>query len=71
MVFLGIGPLGIGHTLYNAALRRVPATAVNLIATGEVFGGVLLSALFLAEYPTPFALAGGAIILLGIGLVIR
>ena len=71
MVFLGIGPLGIGHTLYNAALRRVPATAVNLIATGEVFGGVLLSALFLAEYPTPVALAGGAIVLLGIGLVIR
>ena len=71
VVFLGIGPLGIGHTLYNAALRRVPATAVNLIATGEVFGGVLLSALFLAEYPTPVALAGGAIVLLGIGLVIR
>ena len=71
VAFLGVGPLGIGHTLYNAALRRAPATAVNLIATGEVFGGVLLSTTLLAEYPTPLALLGGAIVLLGILLVIR
>lgn len=71
VVCLGIVPLGMGHTLYNAALRRAPATDVNLIATGEVFGGVLLSAIFLGEYPTLVTLSGGAVLILGIGLVIR
>jgi drug/metabolite transporter (DMT)-like permease len=68
---LGVGPLGIGHTLYNAALRRIPATVVNLIATLEVVGGVALSAALLGEYPTPTALGGGAIVLIGILLVVR
>jgi drug/metabolite transporter (DMT)-like permease len=67
---LGIGPLGTGHTLYNAALRRVPATYVNLIATLEVVGGVLLGALLLGELPSAAALAGAAIVLAGILLVV-
>ncbi|MBI3971738.1 MAG: DMT family transporter [Chloroflexi bacterium] len=67
---LGIGPLGAGHTLYNAALRRAPATFVNLIATLEVVGGVALSALLLGEFPSPTSLAGAAIVLAGILIVI-
>ncbi len=70
IVGLGVGPLGTGHTLYNAALRRVPATAVNLIATLEVVGGVALSAAFLGELPSAIALTGGAIVLAGILLVV-
>ena len=68
---LGIGPLGTGHTLYNAALRRVPATFANLIATLEVPGGVVLTALLLGEVPGPASLAGAAIVLAGIVLVVR
>lgn len=68
---LGVGPLGTGHTLYNAALRRIPATTVNLIATLEVVGGVLLAALLLGETPSASALAGGGIVLAGIFLVVR
>lgn len=67
---LGVGPLGTGHTLYNAALRRVPATYVNLIATLEVVGGVLLGALLLGELPSVSALAGAAVVLGGILLVV-
>ncbi|HET7768486.1 MAG TPA: EamA family transporter [Chloroflexota bacterium] len=67
---LGVGPLGTGHTLYNAALRRVPATYANLIATLEVVGGVLLGALLLGELPSVVALIGAAIVLLGILLVV-
>ena len=67
---LGIGPLGTGHTLYNAALRRVPATYVNLIATLEVVGGVLLGALLLGELPSAVALVGAGIVLAGIVLVV-
>jgi drug/metabolite transporter (DMT)-like permease len=68
---LGIGPLGVGHTLYNAALRRIPATSVNLIATLEVVGGVALSALLLGEVPSATALAGAGVVLSGILLVVR
>ena len=67
---LGVGPLGTGHTLYNAALRRVPATYVNLIATLEVVGGVLLGALLLGELPSAAALVGAGIVLTGILLVV-
>ena len=67
---LGVGPLGTGHTLYNAALRRVPATYVNLIATLEVVGGVLLGALFLGELPSATSLGGAAVVLVGILLVV-
>jgi drug/metabolite transporter (DMT)-like permease len=67
---LGLLPLALGHTLYNAALRRTRATAVNLIATQEVTGGILLGILFLGEFPTPTSLVGVAITLVGIVFVI-
>ena len=70
IIGLGVGPLGTGHTLYNAALRRVPATYVNLIATLEVIGGVALGALFLGELPSASTIAGGGIVLIGILLVV-
>ena len=67
---LGVGPLGTGHTLYNAAIRRIPATYANLIATLEVVGGVASTAVILGELPTATSLAGGAIVLGGILLVV-
>lgn len=59
-------PLGIGHTLYNAALRRLHPTIVNVIATQEVTGGVLLAALLLGEIPSPGTLIGSAVALAGV-----
>jgi drug/metabolite transporter (DMT)-like permease len=70
IVFLGIFPLGLGHTLYNAALRRVSATYVNLIATQEVTGGILLGILLLGEYPTINSVIGALVTLAGIVLVV-
>lgn len=67
---LGIFPLALGHTLYNAALRRVNATYVNLIATQEVTGGVLLGIFLLGEIPNVSSIVGGLITLAGIVLVI-
>lgn len=67
---LGVFPLACGHTLYNAALRRVNATYVNLIATQEVLGGVLLGALLLRELPTFNSIIGGLITVGGILLVL-
>ena len=67
---LGIFPLGIGHTLYNAALRRTHATTANLIATQEVTLGILLGAVLLREMPTLHEMAGAGVTLLGIALVL-
>jgi drug/metabolite transporter (DMT)-like permease len=68
---LGLGPLALGHTLYNASLRRVHATYVNIIASQEVTGGILLSWLFLGQVPSFSSLVGAFITLLGIGIVLR
>jgi drug/metabolite transporter (DMT)-like permease len=71
VVALGLLPLGLGHTLYNAALHRAPAATVNSIATQEVTGGVLLAGLFLGERPSPVALIGMVVTLAGVLLVLR
>jgi drug/metabolite transporter (DMT)-like permease len=66
IIVLGVFPLGIGHTLYNAALRRTHPTLVNIIATQEVTGGVLLSWWLLNEVPSVHALVGALIMLAGV-----
>ncbi len=63
---LGLFPLGLGHTLYNAAVRKVHATYANLIATQEVTGGVLLGILLLHEIPSVTTIIGGVVTLIGI-----
>jgi drug/metabolite transporter (DMT)-like permease len=68
---LALFPLALGHTLYNAALRRLHASIPNLIATQEVTGGILLAWLLLREAPPWNALVGAALTLVGVGLVLR
>lgn len=70
IVGLAVIPLGLGHTLYNAALRRMRATSVNLVATQEVTGGILLGILLLGEIPSPITVAGILVTLAGIILVL-
>jgi drug/metabolite transporter (DMT)-like permease len=67
---LGVFPLAVGHTLYNAALRRIHPTLANIIATQEVTGGVLLSWWLLGETPSPNAVFGAAIMLAGVAQVV-
>jgi drug/metabolite transporter (DMT)-like permease len=70
VVALGVFPLAIGHTLYNASLRRVHPTYVNLVSTQEVTIGVLLGYLLLGEAPGPSSLVGGGLSLIGVALVL-
>lgn len=63
-------PLAFGHTLYNAAIRRLSPTLVSLIASQEVTGGILLGWLLLGEAGTPTTFAGVAVTLAGILLVL-
>lgn len=65
---LAAGPMMLGHTGQNWALRYLPAYVVNLSLLGEPIGATLIAWLLpsIAETPSPSALAGGALILLGI-----
>ncbi|MBX3015791.1 MAG: DMT family transporter [Caldilineaceae bacterium] len=67
---LGLFPLALGHTLYNAALRLTNATLANLVATQEVTGGILLGILLLNEWPSLQSVIGVLITLFGIVLVV-
>jgi len=70
VLLLGIFPLGLGHTLYNAALRLSHPTHVNLVATQEVTGGVLLTYLILGEEPSVQAIVGMILTLAGVSWVV-
>ncbi len=70
LVGLGIVPLALGHTLYNAAVRRVHPTYVNLISSQEVTGGIILGMLFLGQIPSLNSVAGALITLAGVVLVL-
>jgi len=68
---MALVPSGLGHTLYNAALRRLHPSIPNLIATQEVTLGILLAWILLGESLTWNAAAGVALTLIGVGLVLR
>lgn len=72
LVFLGLaaGPMMLGHTGVNYALRYVPAYVANLVLLGEPVGATLLAWLLpaIAEQPPTQTLVGGALILGGIAL---
>ena len=65
---LALGPMLLGHTGMNYALRYLPAYVVNLTVLGEPIGATLLAALIpgIAEVPTLITLVGGGLILAGV-----
>jgi drug/metabolite transporter (DMT)-like permease len=73
-VFLALaaGPMLIGHTGINYALRYVRAYIANLAVLAEPIGATLIAWLLpaIAEVPGPQTLVGGLLILAGIGLTV-
>jgi drug/metabolite transporter (DMT)-like permease len=67
---MAAGPMLIGHTGMNYALRHFRATTVNVAALGEPVGATLLAWLIPAIHEPPRATAavGGVLVLVGIGL---
>lgn len=67
---LAVGPMLLGHTLLNWALRHVRAYEVNVVLLGEPVGATLLAAMLpgIAERPGMLVIAGGALVLTGIAL---
>lgn len=75
LVFLALaaGPMMIGHTGVNYALRYIPAYVANLALLGEPIGATLLAWWLpgIRERPSVQLLMGGALVLAGIGLGVR
>lgn len=65
---LAAGPMLLGHTGMNWALRYLPAYAVNLTVLGEPVGATMLAYALpgIRETPSGMTLAGGACILAGV-----
>src|SRR5437763_4256565 len=65
---LAIGPMLLGHTGMNWALKFLPAYIVNMTVLGEPIGATLLGALTpsIRQVPTVSTLIGGAIVLTGV-----
>ena len=65
---LALGPMLLGHTGMNWALKFLPAYVVNLTVLGEPVGATLLGALIpsIRQIPTLSTLVGGAIVLTGV-----
>lgn len=69
---LAIGPMLLGHTGMNWALKYLPAYVVNLTTLGEPVGATILGAMLpgIRQIPPPITLVGGAIILTGVFIAV-
>ena len=67
---MAAGPMLLGHTGMNYALKPYRATTVNVAALGEPVGASLIAWLVpsIHEVPPPAALLGGILVLLGIAM---
>ena len=65
---LAIGPMLLGHTGMNWALKYLPAYVVNLVTLGEPVGATILGAILpgIRQVPSFATLVGGAVILAGV-----
>lgn len=70
---LAIGPMLLGHTGMNWALKFLPAYVVNLVTLGEPVGATLLGALIpgIRQIPSVITLIGGAVVLTGVIIAAR
>jgi len=66
LLLMALGPQILGHSSLNWALRYLSATYVTIATLGEPIGSTLLAWWLLGERPSRWAVAGGALILVGI-----
>jgi len=69
LIALGIVPQAIGHSLFNWALRYLPALQVNIALVGEPIGASLLAFFLLSEIPTLGLLIGSPFLLAAVALI--
>jgi drug/metabolite transporter (DMT)-like permease len=67
---LVVGAQLLGHSMFNYALHRVPATTISVLILLEVPGAALLAWAWLGQTPRPAALPGLALLLVGVAVVV-
>ncbi|GAA2549702.1 DMT family transporter [Winogradskya consettensis] len=67
---LVVGAQLLGHSMFNYALQKVPATTVSVLILLEVPGAALLAWLWLGQTPSTAALPGLAVLVAGVAVVI-
>ncbi|MBX0321617.1 DMT family transporter [Halomicroarcula sp. F13] len=68
---MAVGPGLFGHTVLNWALGHLDSSLVSVSLLGEPVGSALLALFLLAEVPGSWTLAGGVVVLAGIGVTAR
>lgn len=68
---LAVGPMILGHTLLNWALRYLPAWAVSTTILGEPVASTVLVLVVLRDAPPVTAVAGAALVLAGLVVIAR
>jgi DME family drug/metabolite transporter len=69
LVYLGVVPTALAYVLFTAGLRRAPATAAGIVSLLEPLTATLLGVLVFGESLGATGVAGGALLLGGIGLL--
>jgi len=69
IIGLGVVPTGLGHTLYNYALGSVKAVTANLFPLMEPIIASILAVILFAEIPTTIQVAGYAMIITAVVIV--
>jgi drug/metabolite transporter (DMT)-like permease len=69
IVAVTVGPQLLGHSLFNFALRRVPATTVSVLILLETPGAALIAWAWLGQVPPAAAVPGLVLLLLGVAVV--
>ncbi|MBU1157994.1 MAG: DMT family transporter [Candidatus Thermoplasmatota archaeon] len=71
-ILLAIVPTIFGHTLFNYALKKVPAHIISTSVLGEPVGASILAFLLLpGEVPGILIIAGGCLVVLGLYIVLN
>ena len=65
-----VGAQLLGHSMFNYALHRVPATTVSVLVLLEVPGAALLAWAWLGQTPRLAALPGLVLLLIGVAVVV-
>ncbi|MBI3932257.1 MAG: DMT family transporter [Acidobacteria bacterium] len=70
LLALALIPTLAGHGLVNRSLRHLPAPVVGLFLLGEPLGSSVLAYSVFGEVPGAWTIAGGAVVLVALALVV-
>jgi drug/metabolite transporter (DMT)-like permease len=70
IIGLTVGPQLLGHSMFNYALHKVSATTLSVIILVEVPGAIFIGWVWLGQTISLAAMAGIAVLLAGVALVI-